>query len=78
MSKTKPPGKGTRVIVGELPLNVALRKFKQKVDDSGKLEELKERMFYEKPTTVKKRKAGAARSRWLKKLRDGALPKKMY
>jgi small subunit ribosomal protein S21 len=78
MSKTKPPGRGTRVIVGELPLNVALRKFKQKVDDSGKLEELKERMFYEKPTTVKKRKAGAARSRWLKKLRDGALPKKMY
>ena len=78
MSKTKPPGRGTKVMVGELPLNVALRKFKQKVDDSGKLEELKERMFYEKPTTVKKRKAGAARSRWLKKLRDGALPKKMY
>ena len=78
MSKTKPPGKGPRVMVGDLPLNVALRKFKQKVDDSGKLEELKERMFYEKPTTVKKRKAGAARSRWLKKLRDGALPKKMY
>jgi small subunit ribosomal protein S21 len=78
MSKTKPPGRGTKVMVGDLPLNVALRKFKQKVDDSGKLEELKERMFYEKPTTVKKRKAGAARSRWLKKLRDGALPKKMY
>ena len=78
MSKIKPPGRGTKVMVGDLPLNVALRKFKQKVDDSGKLEELKERMFYEKPTTVKKRKAGAARSRWLKKPRDGALPKKMY
>jgi len=78
MSKTKPPGKGTRVIVGELPLNGALRKFKQTVDDSGKLEELKERMFYEKPTTVKKRKAGAARSRWLKKLREQSLPKKMF
>ena len=78
MSKTKPPGKGTRVIVGELPLNVALRKFKQKVDDSGKLEELKERMFYEKPTTARKRAKGAARSRWLKKLRDNQLPKKMY
>lgn len=78
MSKTKPPGKGTRVIVGDLPLNVALRKFKQKVDDSGKLEELKERMFYEKPTTARKRAKGAARSRWLKKLRDNQLPKKMY
>lgn len=78
MSKIKPPGKGTRVIVGDMPLNVALRKFKQKVDDSGKLEELKERMFYEKPTTKRKRAKGAARARWLKKLRDGALPKKMY
>jgi small subunit ribosomal protein S21 len=78
MSRNKPPGKGTRVIVGELPLNVALRKFKQKVDDSGKLEELKERMFYEKPTTARKRAKGAARSRWLKKLRDNQLPKKMY
>ena len=78
MSKTKPPGKGTKVMVGDLPLNVALRKFKQKVDDSGKLEELKERMFYEKPTTARKRAKGAARSRWLKKLRDGALPKKMF
>jgi len=78
MSRNKPPGKGTRVIVGDLPLNVALRKFKQKIDDSGKLEELKERMFYEKPTTARKRAKGAARSRWLKKLRDNQLPKKMY
>lgn len=78
MSRNKPPGKGTRVIVGDLPLNVALRKFKQKVDDSGKLEELKERMFYEKPTTARKRAKGAARSRWLKKLRDNQLPKKMF
>ena len=78
MSRNKPPGKGTRVIVGDLPLNVALRKFKQKIDDSGKLEELKERMFYEKPTTARKRAKGAARSRWLKKLKDNQLPKKMY
>lgn len=78
MSRNKPPGKGTRVLVGDLPLNVALRKFKQKIDDSGKLEELKERMFYEKPTTARKRAKGAARSRWLKKLRDNQLPKKMY
>jgi small subunit ribosomal protein S21 len=69
---------GRKVIVGELPLNVALRKFKQKVDDSGVLEDLKEKMFFEKPTTVRKRKAGAAKSRWNKKLRDQSLPKKMY
>jgi len=69
---------GNKVIVGDLPLNVALRKFKQKVDDSGILETLRAKMFYEKPTTVRKRKAGAAKSRWQKKLRDQSLPKKMF
>lgn len=70
--------KGTKIIVGDMPINTALKKFKQKVDDSGVLEDLKKRMFYEKPTSVKKRKAGAARARWLKKLRDQELPKKMF
>ncbi len=69
---------GNKVIVGDMPLNVALRKFKQKVDDSGVLETLRAKMFYEKPTTVRKRKAGAAKARWNKKLRDQSLPKKMY
>ena len=63
MNKPKEIIKGLKIIVGDLPLNVALKKFKQRVDDSGKLEELKSRMYYEKPTTVKKRKAGAARAR---------------
>ena len=69
---------GNKVIVGDMPINTALRKFKQKVDDSGILETLREKMFYEKPTSVRKRKKGAARARWLKKLRDQELPKKMY
>lgn len=66
------------VITDDMPFNVALRKFKQKVDDSGILESVKTKMFYEKPTAERKRRAGAARARWLKKLRDQALPKKMY
>jgi small subunit ribosomal protein S21 len=78
MSKNNKALMGNKVIVGDLPLNVALRKFKQKVDDSGILETLRSKMFYEKPTTVRKRKAGAAKSRWNKKLRDQSLPKKMY
>jgi len=78
MSKPKEIVRGSKIIVGDLPINVALKKFKQKVDDSGILEDLKKRMYYEKPTTVRKRKAGAARARWLKKLKDQALPKKMY
>jgi small subunit ribosomal protein S21 len=70
--------RGTKVIVGDLPLNVALRKFKQKVDDSGLLEDVKARMFYEKPTTKRKRAKGAAQARWRKKVADQQLPKKMY
>lgn len=78
MNKPKEILRGLKIIVGDMPLNVALKKFKQRVDDSGKLEELKGRMQFEKPTSVRKRKKGAARARWLKKLRDQALPKKMY
>jgi small subunit ribosomal protein S21 len=78
MSKNNKPLMGNKVIVGDMPLNVALRKFKQKVDDSGVLETLRAKMFYEKPTTARKRKAGAAKARWNKKLRDQSLPKKMY
>lgn len=69
---------GNKVIVGDMPLNVALRKFKQKVEDSGILEDYRKNMFFEKPTTVRKRKAGAAKARWNKKLREQSLPKKMY
>mgnify|MGYP003346657159 CR=1 FL=1 len=78
MSKNKNSGKGLTVVVGDMPINVALRKFKQKVADSGILEDVKDRMFYEKPTTARKRKKGAARARWLKRLREQELPKKLY
>jgi len=69
---------GNKVIVGDLPLSVALRKFKQKVEDSGLLEDVKAKMFYEKPTTTRKRAKGASKARWKKKLQDQQLPKKMY
>ena len=69
---------GNRVIVGDLPLAVALRKLKQKVEDSGLLEDVKANMFYEKPTTTRKRAKGAAKARLKKKLQNESLPKKMY
>lgn len=78
MSKIKDKKNGCCIIVGDMPITVALRKFKQKIDDNGTLEEVKKRMQYEKPTTLRKRKKGAARARWLKKLREQELPKKMY
>ena len=70
---------GNKVIVKENEnINQALRRFKKKVDDSGLLEELRQREFYEKPTTVRKRKKSAAKARWRKKLREQQLPQKMY
>ena len=69
---------GNSVVVGDLPIAVALRKFKQKVEDSGVLEEYKDHMFYEKPTTTRKKKTAAAKARWNKQLRDQSLPKKMF
>jgi small subunit ribosomal protein S21 len=56
----------------------ALRKFKKKIQEQGLLEELRGRETYEKPTTRRKRKKGAASARWRKKLRDQQLPKKLY
>ena len=79
MSKnSKDAIRGIKVIVGDMPINTALRKFKQRVDDSGKLEDVKSKMFYEKPTTERKRKKGAAKARWNKKLREQDLPKKLF
>lgn len=70
---------GTKVWAKEgEPFEKMLRRFKKKVDDNRILETLRQNEFYEKPTTVKKRKAGAAKARWQKKLKEQQLPKKMY
>jgi len=56
----------------------ALRKLKKKMTDSNKLQEVKDRGFYEKPTTARKKKRDAAKARWQKHLRSQSLPKKMF
>ena len=56
----------------------ALRKFKKKIQTSGLIQELRDRETYEKPTTKRKRKAGAAKARWRKQLNSQKLPKKLY
>ena len=62
--------RGLRVEVQGDNLNSALRKFKKKVDESGILIEYIKRQRYEKPSVKRKREAGAARARWLKKQRN--------
>ena len=69
---------GTRTTVHDDNIDKALRKFKKKVNDNGILQTLRDREFYEKPTTERKRKAGAAQARWRKKLRDQQLPPRFY
>ncbi len=68
---------GLRVVVGD-NFNSALRKFKKKVDDSGILMQVIDNQSYEKPTTERKRKKGAAKARWRKQLRNQQLPPKLY
>jgi small subunit ribosomal protein S21 len=71
--------KGTGVTVKEHEnINQALRRFKKKVEESGLLDTLRAKEFYEKPTTERKRKKGAAKARWRKQLREAQLPQKMY
>lgn len=69
---------GNSVLVPDGNVEKALRKFKKKVQESGLLEDLRARETYEKPTTERKRKKGAAKARWRKQLRSQQLPKKLY
>lgn len=50
------------------PFDVALRRFKRSCEKAGTLAEVRRREFYEKPTSIRKRKAAAAVKRHLKKL----------
>lgn len=50
------------------PFEVALRRFRRSCEKAGLFTEMRRREFYEKPTSVRKRKAAAARKRELKKM----------
>jgi small subunit ribosomal protein S21 len=50
------------------PFDIALRRFKRSCEKAGVLAEVRRREAYEKPTTVRKRKAAAAVKRHAKKL----------
>lgn len=51
----------------------ALKRLKRKVETSGKLEALRKKQAYEKPTTARKREKGAAVARYRKKLQKEEL-----
>lgn len=50
------------------PFDVALRRFRRACEKAGVLTEVRRREYYEKPTTVRKRKAAAAVKRHMKRV----------
>ncbi len=61
------------------PFDVALRRFKRSCEKAGVLSEVRRREFYEKPTTVRKRKMAAAVKRHQKKvLREVRRRERLY
>ena len=54
--------------------DVGLRKFKRACEKAGIITEVRKREFYEKPTSVRKRKAAAAVKRASKKRKMGTMP----
>lgn len=59
-------------------INKALRKFKNKVKNSGKLDDCRKHEYYEKPTTKRKREKAAAVARYKKQLSKQQPPKRNY
>jgi small subunit ribosomal protein S21 len=61
------------------PFDVAIRRFRRACEKAGVLTEVRRREFYEKPTTVRKRKAAAAVKRHLKRVsRDVTRHQRLY
>lgn len=66
-SGPKDPSPGLYVEVRNNDVNFALRKFKKKIQESGLMQELRERSHYTKPSEKRAKAKAAGRARWLKK-----------
>ena len=61
------------------PFDVAIRRFRRACEKAGVLTEVRRREFYEKPTTVRKRKAAAAIKRHMKRTsREATRQQRLY
>lgn len=69
---------GLKVIVPDGGFERAFRRFKKKVQNSGLLLDLKEKMEYEKPSIKRKKAKNQAKRRWQKKVESQSLPPKLY
>lgn len=64
----RPKVRGTSVMVKDDQVERALRKFKNKIQDSGKMDEVRERGEYVKPTTERRVAANKAKRRHQKQV----------
>ena len=69
---------GLKVEVEDGKFESSLRALKRKVENSGLLNEVRERQEYVKPSVKRKVAKNAARKRWLKKLSLSQMKKKLY
>ena len=78
MAKKEREYLGSKVYVQNDNWEKALRTFKKKILESGKLIELKEKEFYEKPSITKRKTKNQQARRAQKKRESEALPKRLY
>lgn len=72
-SDKKPMLNGSRVEVRDGNVDKALRKFKNKIQESGLLEEVRARMEFVKPNVERTVAKNKARRRWLKQVESDEL-----
>lgn len=69
---------GNTVVVQNDNVEKAIRIFKKKIQESGKLIELREKEFYEKPSVTRRKTKNQQTRRAQKRREAEALPKKLY
>jgi small subunit ribosomal protein S21 len=69
---------GSTVIVQNDNVEKALRLFKKKINEDGKLQELRDKEFYEKPSVTRRKTKNQQQRRAQKRRQAEALPKKLY
>lgn len=70
MSKFNGTKKRGMIVEVKDNFNAALRTFSKKIQDSGLLKEVKDRMEYEKPAVARQRMKKQARKRWERQVED--------
>jgi ribosomal protein S21 len=69
---------GNTVEIRDGKFEAGMRKFRNKVRDSGLLLDLRDRESYIKPTTRRKVKLASAKKRWKRTLLNDTMPKKLF